>query len=175
MVNNGYLTRTLATVLDPALLIEKDALEILNSFDMKTILFTACVSGKVGPVESVKQVKYEGLKRLGIDFDHTFKQDLENPVFYKGILFSQNDDRKGAVLVDFLKKMKFTAFKTIVLVDDQQNNLKDVRNALHEHFSEIKFVGVHYQGAFMKGGDISAEEFKAFWVRTSSLANEESS
>jgi len=170
--SHGALTSSLITVLYPPVLVEKDTAKVIKQFGAPTILFTACASGRVGPIQSLKTVKYEGLKRLGVDFSKTFGKNFEGPVFYKGMLFSENEDEKGPVLVQFLKKMKLTGMKTIFLIDDRKSNIKDVRNALSEHCPDIEFVGLVYEGSQDVGGDISSSEFKKVWQHAADLAGE---
>ena len=169
--SKGYLTRTLVTVLYPPVLIESDIPQLIQEFGSKTILFTACASGAVGPFQSIKKTKYEGLKKLGIDFSKTFGKDFEDPVFYKGMLFAENEDRKGEVLVQFLKKISLTKLKTIVLIDDRKSNIKDVMKTLNTQMPDIQFVGIEYQGSLDKGGDISSEEFKRVWRHAADIAH----
>ena len=166
------VTKTMITLLTPPKLIEKETPDVINNLGMKTILFTACVSGKAGPIASVKTVKYELVKKMGFDFSHTFSKDLSDPVFYKGILFSESESKKGEVAIRFLNAMKLNNLETIMMLDDRDSNLKDVEKALKKHFPHITFIGVEYGGAYDLYEPITAEEFKKAWSHAAKLAEE---
>ena len=165
----------------PQKVIEEDASKIIAQYQqqgIKTIAFTACLSGKLGEVDRIEQVRYETLKSLGFSFSKTFPaiqdETLEDipqyrshhPVFYKGILVS-NGERgiscKGRTLISFLNKFHFSP-QVIVLVDDKRKNLEDVERALKDYNNSIRFVGIEYtKGLSFEEGAISETAFRAFW------------
>lgn len=139
---------------------------------MPIILFTACMSGTLGECASVKEEKYETLKKLGLDFDKTFSKNIDSPVFYKGILFSDGEGKKGETLISFLNKINVDV-EMIILIDDRKSNLKEVKSALKKHKPYIKFIGIEYQGALKKiSRPITEKEFQEIWENTSRFAKE---
>ena len=172
----------------PQRLTDSDILSVLASLKMKTIAFTATVTGDfLGTRMEVK--RYEDLKRLGLCFEHAFPQSevILNacpqyrgyyPTYYRGILFSNSErgnTTKGTVLCAFLKAIHYTP-KCVVLVDDRPKNHADVQAALSQIFPETKYIGIEFTGAANYCPKyISAKDFEAFYAdhfeRASKLAN----
>ena len=167
---NADKTKTMITLLTPPKLIEADAPKVMKNLGVRTILFTACFSGKLGPYASVKEMKSEATKKLGYDFSGTFKKDLMAPVFYKGILFSEAEGEKGRVMVQFIEKMGLQNLETIVMVDDRDGNLKDAQKAVKIAFPKMKFIGIEYGGAYNLSEPTTSEEFSKAWNNAAELA-----
>lgn len=54
--------------------------------------------------------------------------------------------------------------KIIVMVDDKQSNLEDAKKILTANYTNIRFIGIKYQGAFEYAPcDISEVDFTKFW------------
>lgn len=162
--------KTMITMLTPPILVENDGPKILKDFGVKTIFFTACMSGKVGHIASIKEPKYEALKKLGFDFSKTFGEDLSDPVFYKGILFAEDESSKGTVMAQFIAKKNLGDLDTVVMIDDRSGNLKDVEKAMKKAYPNIKLVLIEYTGAHDIGEPITSAEFKAAWNNAAELA-----
>ena len=172
----------------PQRLTDSDIPSVLASLKMKTIAFTATVTGDfLGTRMEVR--RYEDLKQLGLSFERAFPQSevILNacpryrgyyPTYYKGILFSNSErgnTTKGTVLCAFLEAVHYTP-KCVVLVDDRPQNHSDVQTALSQAFPKTKYIGIEFTGAAdYCPKEISATDFAAFYAdhfeRASKLAN----
>lgn len=172
----------------PQRLTDSDIPSVLASLKMKTIAFTATVTGDfLGTRMEVR--RYEDLKQLGLSFERAFPQSevILNacpryrgyyPTYYKGILFSNSErgnTTKGTVLCAFLEAVHYTP-KCVVLVDDRPQNHSDVQTALSKAFPKTKYIGIEFTGAAdYCPKEISATDFEAFYAdhfeRASKLAN----
>lgn len=172
----------------PQRLTDNDILSVLAALKMKTIAFTATITGDfLG--ERMEIRRYKDLKQLGLSFEHAFPQSeiILNtcpqyrgyyPTYYKGILFSNSErgnTTKGTVLCAFLKTVAYTP-KCIILVDDRPQNHIDVQTALSQTFPETKYIGIEFTGAKdYCPEEISAADFEAFYAdhfkRASQLPN----
>ncbi len=154
--------------------------EALRLKNIKMIAFTASLTGKFGNISRFEVVRYQNLKKFGLNFEDSFKDypdiSLTNckpypysknyPVFYQGILCSNGENgktSKGDVLLEFLKAVNFSP-KVVVIVDDRKKNLEDVEKSLKNTYPNTEFIGIEYQGALEYAPkEISNEEFKKFW------------
>jgi hypothetical protein len=172
----------------PQRLTDNDILSVLALLKMRTIAFTATVTGDfLGKRMEVR--RYEDLKRLELSFEHAFPQSeiILNacpryrgyyPTYYKGVLFSNSErgnTTKGTVLCAFLDVIRYVP-KCVVLVDDRPQNHFDVQTALSQTFPETKYIGIEFTGAANYcPKEISAKDFEAFYAdhfeRASKLAN----
>jgi hypothetical protein len=164
----------------PQRLVEEDSLKLiryLKEKNIKTIAFTATLTGPFEDYQRVENMRYAQLKQYGINFENTFtEKDLRltncpayrsnYPSFYRGILSSngeQGTTTKGTVLCAFLKIIDWTP-RCVVLIDDRVKNLNDAKKSLCAHYPQTQFVGIEYQGACRYCPQtVSAEEFEQFW------------
>lgn len=153
-------------------------LKNLYSQGIKTIAFSACLTGPLGNIPRMEVWRYTTLKTLGLDFNMGFDPLVEiefrettpffnrYPVFYRGVLCASSPigkTTKGPLLNAFLKKMDLSP-KIIIMVDDTKAHLEDIENALRTYDPSIKFIGIEYtKGREFCGGSISEEEFLKFW------------
>lgn len=154
---------TLGTQLPSQQLIETDTPALITSLqqsEVKTIAFTASLSGGVEGLGNLKERRFEGLKQVGIDFSKTFPyQDIvfsefpmhnnHHPIYHQGILYANGGNganNKGAVLAAFLKKIAWTP-RQVVLIDDLVSNLTATKQALANFDPTIQFIGIEYRGA----------------------------
>lgn len=115
-------------------------LNILKDVHLPVIALTARSPGLV-------DITIEQLKKINVFFSplysHEIQLDIDDPtrtVIYKnGILFCDGAD-KGICLAAFLKKIKQTY--SVVMVDDNENNLYRVAMSLNKH--KIKNTEIHY-------------------------------
>ena len=140
-------------------IIDKDALEILKNLRDRNIHTIACStwpSGKQGLIKSMASHRYDVLKELTIKFDWSFSDDIfylkknhsqatksqkiNNPIYYKGIICTDGED-KGAALLLFFRHTKYRP-KTIIFFDDSLKKIKDVQQMCKEN--NINFYGYHY-------------------------------
>ncbi|MCH9610225.1 MAG: hypothetical protein S4CHLAM81_06610 [Chlamydiales bacterium] len=116
--------------------------------------------------------KLERLKRLGfyfpplcseeIIFSNLEKFNSTYPTYRQGVLFA-NDTSKGAVAVDFIRRLDLHP-KKIIFVDDHKHNLEDVEEALAKMDSSIEYVGYLYRAAWdYPSEEISQEKFDEEW------------
>ncbi|MDR2768950.1 MAG: DUF2608 domain-containing protein [Puniceicoccales bacterium] len=164
----------------PQRLVEEDSLKLIQHLkekNIKTIAFTATLTGPFENYQRAETLRYAQLNQYGINFEHTFAEKdflLTNcpvyrsnyPSFYRGILFSngvQGTTTKGTVLCTFLKTIDWTP-KCVVFIDDRVKNLNDAKKSLRVQYPQTQFVGIEYQGACRYCPQtVSAEVFKQFW------------
>jgi hypothetical protein len=80
-----------------------------------------------------------------------------NAIFYKGILFAHDLNKKGVVFADFYKELsKYKNFKRVVFIDDGLHNLKSLEDATSK--LGLEFYGYHIRGNFPFDPKISLEE-----------------
>ena len=129
---------------------------VLQSRGIKTILLTACDTGKYGVIDSFEQWRRNQLLPFGIDFKKSWpnlrdirftefngKVKTSNgiPAFSDGMLLT-GDIPKGVVLQAFLSKVKDRRFSKIVFLDDKIENLQSVE--MISQAMGIEFVGIEY-------------------------------
>ena len=171
--DKGNKTKTMITLTSDPVLVEKDCPQFLKTIGVKTILFSACVSGKIGKFASAKDVIFDGLKKLGIDQSATYAHlSLTTPVFYKGILFSEPEKRKPEAMVDFLKAINQNDLNIVMMIDDRKENLNKAESALKKAYPHMQFIGFEYTGAYNMGEVLPTDEFKAAWNEAAALVNE---
>lgn len=97
------------------------------------------------------------------------------PMLYHGVLCANGENNgigKGRVLEAFLVQIQATKGsqtggyvpKIIVMADDKQSNLEDAKKILTANYTNIRFIGIKYQGAFEYAPcDISEVDFTKFW------------
>lgn len=74
------------------------------------------------------------------------EHDHSQALFYKGILFSHDLNKKGKVFIDFYKKLsnyEKRKFKKIIFVDDKLHNLKSLEEAASS--LNLEFYGYHIE------------------------------
>lgn len=165
-----------------------DVIKNLQKKGIKTMACTASATGSFGALtERMEVFRAQTLKGHGIDFSGTFPDIKDqtfltikgtlgrSPAFYEGVLCScgfANDPMKGVAIIELLKVARYTP-KVIVFVDDKELYLKDVEKALQQHFSTIKFVGIHFKGTMERSAkNIVQEDFWAFWKGLEKEAND---
>jgi hypothetical protein len=170
-------------------LVEKKTPKVLESLQrqgVKTIAFTATLTGQIADYPRFEVVRYERLKDLGLVFEDSFGEHPDvaltqcsahrgnYPVFHKGILSANGEKgktRKGDVLVAFLEYIQkhtqertYFSPKVIIIVDDRKTNLESIEKSLRDHHPDILFIGMEYEGAFNYAPEeISREDFIEFW------------
>lgn len=169
---------------DPILIDEKTPqfLDQLMQRGIPAIALTANLTGEFGSIPNMEQWRVNGLKHFGIDFSRTapykspllfnnlssyrdnFSAYLEGVLIVNGTVVS-----KGEAFISFLDKSGFHPNK-VIFVDDREENLKNLEEALQKFDSSIEYQGFHYTGAQKYPSKaISEEEFESSWQK---LANE---
>lgn len=170
------------------ILVDSNTPRLLSNLHKKgvcTIAFTANLTGSLGAIPNMAEWRICHLKRLGLNFsEHSpYKQRIifsqfpsyrhYYPEYIDGILFTNgNASSKGEVFVEFLKEAHVRPTK-IIFVDDREENLKSVEEALQKFDSSIAYEGIIYVGA-KNYPSIEITE-KQFELRWQALANEANS
>jgi len=122
----------------------------------KVIALTACQTGKFGLIDSMEEWRFEQLANVGIDFSSSFSAQKiildaisdragRHPVFYKGIILSEEDSiEKGIALGAFLDCVGFRPGK-VIFFDDKLSNVQSVQAEMDRR--SIPFIGYEYRGA----------------------------
>ena len=144
---------------------------------IKTIAFTASLTGELVALGIVQSLRFRDLQALDMDFRPAFDtQDFLLPkipsynenhaMYHQGVLYAnggRGERNKGAVLVAFLQEIKWKP-EQIVMVDDVPKNLTDIVEALDDFDPTIQFLGIDYHGARMYAPEaISEEAFARYW------------
>jgi hypothetical protein len=135
-------------------------INVLQSRGIKTLLLTANYNGKVADIKSIESLCYLKLKKLGIDFEQSWKnfnrinfKRTESkgkkfiPFFGNGMIFTCRVP-KGEILKEFLTKLPQYKFKKVIFIDDHLKNIKSVEEATAK--LNIEFVGIEYTYAKTK-------------------------
>lgn len=136
------------------ILVEEESISIIKKLQKRgvcTLAITACSTGKFAAIESLTDWRIDEVKGLGIDFSSSLPQypmldffqmepEEGGPLFKSGIIFSSFYP-KGEVLKQFLETIRWMPGR-IVLVDDRQDFLESVADAMEE--KGIPFTGFHY-------------------------------
>lgn len=128
-------------------------IKTLQGRGLTVIALTKCITGFVDGT-LIQKLRYEKLLEVDIDFSSSFEEqeiifdDLtsssgRNPMFYKGILFT-DEFTKGQTLGKFLDVMKLKP-KKVIFIDDNEDYISSVRDELAKR--GIEFQGYHYRAA----------------------------
>lgn len=165
-------------------LIEADAPQYISSLQgrVRTIALTAAMGGSIEGA-SIEERRASELRRVGIDFSTSFPEITElafagfdqpvighPPLFNRGIILT-NDNNKGEVLVQFLNNIAWRP-KRIHFVDDRDEHLLKVQNALLAHFPTITFTGYHFQPQNAPYTNTTTEHFETQWGKVAVKAQE---
>lgn len=136
------------------LIIENEALEIIENLQKKGIKTIACstmVTGKFGSISNMEEWRLEILKDVNLSFKNAFPEideiifssgSNDRPPVYKDGLLSTAKQTKGEILRLFLEMLNWHPNK-IIMIDDQFSALESVENELKQ--LNIEFQGFHYQ------------------------------
>lgn len=120
--------------------------------NIPVIGLTALETGEFGKISHLEDWRIKQLKKFNIDFSSAFhaynpivlsesnQRNGRYPVFKNGVLFT-NDQPKGPILADFLRKICWKP-KKILFMDDSMEQLKSVESATQ--VLGIEFIGFHY-------------------------------
>lgn len=155
----------------------------LQQKGIPVMAFTANLTGSLGEIR-MEEWRIKTLRQLGFDFSHSpFKETLilhdlppyrgSYSAYQEGILFVNGRViSKGTALLSFLEKIDFSP-KKIIFIDDREENLKSVEEALQTLERSIEFLGIHYVGAQNYPSEsISEEEFESHWQQLADEAKE---
>ncbi|MDP3532128.1 MAG: DUF2608 domain-containing protein [Alphaproteobacteria bacterium] len=123
----------------------------LKTKNIPTYALTQLDTGKVGPIESMEEWRYQELKNLGIEFTNKFNekenyivissdQGTSHAVFHKGFFLT------GLHLKDQLVKEIISVQKPdhIYFIDDRKDHVIAVEEVAKE--SSIPYTGIVYKG-----------------------------
>lgn len=177
---------SLMTVQTDSVLIDSKTPEYILELHKRRIpvmALTQNLTGKFCSVTSMESFKINALKELGIDFSKgaPYKQSLifsDLPTFrgnfstYMDGVFFVNGTvcSKGLALRAFLEKLEFYPEK-VIFVDDREENLTSVEEALQQMQEPIEYIGIHYVGAKNFPSEMITEaEFEARWEEIAEVA-----
>lgn len=146
---------------------------------------TANLTGKFGTIPKMEQWRVDGLRQLGIDFSKTAPcqtglvfDDLASyrdnySTYLNGVLFVNGTTvSKGEAFLSFLEKSRFFPNR-VIFIDDREDNLKNLEEAIQKLDRPIEYQGYHYLGAQKYPSKmISEEEFESRWQKLASEAKE---
>lgn len=152
-------------------------LQILFKKNTPTIALTANITGSFAETPSVELWRIESLRRLGIDFSnaapykahHEFKNlaSYRNnySTYVDGMLFVNGRVvSKGDALLAYLNLANLCP-NEVIFIDDREDNLKSVEQALKTRTVPPTFIGIHFQGAELyPSTDISEHDFENRWM-----------
>lgn len=155
----------------------------LNRKNVPTMALTANLTGSLAAVSSIENHKAQCLKKLGIFFslenickDKIIFTDLNAyrhsyPTYFEGMLFTNGvSNSKGKTLLAFLKETGIKP-QRIIFLDDREENLKSVEQALKE--TSIEFLGYHYLVAQNYPSiELPEDVFTEKWTQLSKKAQE---
>lgn len=138
-------------------LVEPEFVRVIENLQLngiKVLALTHYLVGSYGLINSIQEWRFRQLFDLEIDFRKNFDQEIINlenfkaynktkPIFYKGILFTNNYS-KGEVLLAFLEAINFKPTK-IIGFDDRIEYLYSEEEYAKKY--GIDFEGFHYLGA----------------------------
>ncbi len=158
-------------------------LQELSQSGIPIMALTAGLTGNLGSVKSMQKWKVDQLSRVGIDFAvsalHNVKIIFNQLPAYRGnyslyqngILFANGPQvSKGDLLVAFLKKNSSYPSK-IVFIDDKEDYVKNVEEALKKIYPPIAFQGLVFKGTQnTKAEPLTADQFERRWKQLAAQA-----
>lgn len=177
---------SLATIsCDPILLDQRlpEWLKQLMERGVPTMALTANLTGQLLAIQDMEKWRIGALRQLGIDFslsspnkERIIFSDLPSyrgnySVYNEGILFVNGTAcSKGEALVNFFHKANFFP-KKVIFIDDREENLTSVREAISALNPAIEFKGIHFTGANDYPSEIIPEEqFETSWRKLAEMA-----
>lgn len=170
---------SLMTISSASVLIDARLPQFIDQLRRKGIpamALTANLTGSFGHINNMEAWRIDTLLKMGIDFSgmcpyrHSFVFDKlpqyrGNFSTYKnGMLFVNGTNiSKGEVFLAFLQKADFFP-KKIIFIDDREENLKSMQEALQRLEKHVEYQGLHYSGALNYPSEmITEEQFEARW------------
>lgn len=134
-------------------------LQTLQRRSIPLMALTSNLTGSFAGVEDLAEWKISRLESLGIDFQamSPVKEALvfdtlpcfrgSFSCYRQGVLFVNGSHiSKGEALVHFLEKSSLKP-EAIIFVDDREENVQSVQEALSVKYPEIAFTGLHFTAA----------------------------
>ena len=125
-------------------LVENEVVELIGYIKQLNIPMIA-ITGR--PLDTI-DVTLTQLKEFGIDFSsHLFDpknvlfDTKEHPALFQDGIITCNHNKKGALIQQFLRTVRYMP-KKVAFIDDDFGFMDDVENAMRE--SAIDFVGLRY-------------------------------
>lgn len=186
-VTDETIFLSLMVMNSPSILIDEQTPQLLADLQQKGVYTMACtanITGALGKIPHMTEWRIHHLNKLGLNFSEQFSQQAPlifshlpsyrgyYPEYKDGILFTNGSkSSKGIVFIEFLKQSGLHP-TTIVFVDDREDNLKSVEEALQQFDSLIHFKGIHYTGALHYPSiDISEKQFEEKWQNLAHESN----
>lgn len=129
----------------------------LKTKNIPTYALTQLDTGKVGPIESMEEWRYQELKNLGIEFTHKFNekenyivissdQGTSHAVFHKGF-FLTGLHSKAQLVKEIISVQKPDH---IYFIDDRKDHVIAVEEVAKE--ASILYTGIFYKGVELLDG-----------------------
>ncbi len=141
---------------EPVEPITLSVLDMIQKKGAKVIALTACKTGKFGVIDCIEEWRFQQLSDVGIDFSGSFTEQKivietlrdkegKHPVFYKGVLLSEEDSiDKGPALGALLDRLHFRPGK-VFFFDDKLINVRSVQAEMARR--SIPYIGFEYNAA----------------------------
>lgn len=163
--NQQRIFNHLLVATSPSQLLDRQWPKVIHDLQKKHSKVLAMTAAKMGPVGSVipsfPAWRYQELKRMAIDFSSAFPgsvvfenlKDLggDHPGMERGIVYCGYRASKGDLIQDVLKTLQWQP-ERIIFVDDKQDNIVSLSQALKIYFPNIAFTGIHYKAMEVLAG-----------------------
>lgn len=179
---------SLITVESPSILIDRHLPGLFQEMARNKVTAMALTSNLTGSFKGIPNMeawRVETLKKLGINFSamapHHGPVVLDDLPTYRGhysaymdgILFvNGNAISKGDALLAFFKKIHQQP-ERVIFIDDRQENIQSVDDALKTLSKPVQYEGIHYTGAALyPSAEVTERVFESQWEKLASEAKE---
>lgn len=169
----------LMTVSSDPILVDASTPSLLQELRDKgaaVMALTASFTGSFGSIDKMETWRTQHLRRLGIDFSRSapYAKSLSFnhlasfrgnfPSYIDGVLFVNGKAvSKGEAFLAFIEQTQLLP-ERVIFVDDLEENLKSVEEAIQTLGKPIEYHGLHYHGAKeYPSQQISEKEFESRW------------
>ena len=177
---------SLMTISSDSVLIDNRTPHLLEQLIQRNIpamALTANLTGQVGKIHKMEKWRSNTLRQLGIDFTRCAPHERELvfdnlasfrgnfSTYLEGILFVNGTTvSKGEAFLSFLEKTGAMPSK-VIFIDDREENLKSLEDAIQKLDRPIDYQGVHFLGAHKYPSlQISEGEFESRWKELAAQA-----
>ena len=183
---NQMVFLSLMTISSDPVLIDKNTVVLLDKLIQRKVpcmAFTANLTGEFGKIKSMEKMRIHSLRQLGIDFSKgaSYAETIEfrdlpsyrgwYSTYLDGVLFANGTvSPKGEVFSAFIEKTKLSP-KKVIFIDDREENLVSLGDALKKIDESIEYLGLHFTAAQNYPSQmISEKEFESRWEEIASQA-----
>ncbi|UNM06054.1 MAG: DUF2608 domain-containing protein [Holosporaceae bacterium] len=161
--------------------------QLIRDLQKKKACVWALTTSRANQFKQVKSIKHwteRVLKDLGISFEksgpkinyiHLIHPDkyYDPAIVHKGIVFTNGeyDLTKGEALVLVLREVSEKPH-IVYTVDDKEENLRSMADALKQYDPNIRFVGIIFRTSTTSAPNLSLKSFMAYWQEHIKAAQE---